>query len=69
MKKTFIICLIAMVAVIVMAFVKTQFKLEGKYNLPTNPANPYLPLWERIPDAEPRIFPDPDTCCASTVTR
>ncbi len=23
-------------------------------------ANPYLPLWEHIPDAEPRVFEDPD---------
>jgi hypothetical protein len=61
MKKAFIIFLIAMVVVIVNVIAKTQFKTEGKYNLPTNPANPYLPLWERTPDAEPRIFPDPDT--------
>ncbi len=24
-------------------------------------ANPYLPMWERIPDGEPRVFPDPTT--------
>ncbi|HOB08384.1 MAG: family 43 glycosylhydrolase [Limnochordia bacterium] len=23
-------------------------------------ANPYLPLWEHVPDAEPRVFEDPD---------
>lgn len=23
-------------------------------------ANPYLPLWERVPDGEPRVFEDPD---------
>ena len=22
--------------------------------------NPYLPLWEHIPDGEPRLFEDPD---------
>ena len=22
--------------------------------------NPYLPLWEHIPDGEPRVFEDPD---------
>jgi arabinoxylan arabinofuranohydrolase len=22
--------------------------------------NPYLPLWEHLPDGEPRIFEDPD---------
>lgn len=25
-----------------------------------NGANPYLPLWEHLPDGEPRIFEDPD---------
>ena len=23
-------------------------------------ANPYMPLWEHVPDGEPRIFEDPD---------
>jgi len=23
-------------------------------------ANPYLPLWEHIPDGEPKVFQDPD---------
>ena len=23
-------------------------------------ANPYLPLWEHLPDGEPRVFEDPD---------
>ena len=22
--------------------------------------NPYLPLWEHVPDGEPRVFDDPD---------
>ena len=22
--------------------------------------NPYLPLWEHVPDGEPRVFEDPD---------
>ncbi|MBP5716773.1 MAG: hypothetical protein J6W69_06620, partial [Bacteroidales bacterium] len=22
--------------------------------------NPYLPLWEHLPDGEPRVFDDPD---------
>lgn len=29
--------------------------------------NPYLPLWEFIPDGEPYVFEDPD-CPASTVS-
>lgn len=26
----------------------------------TNPGNPYLPLWEHVPDGEPKVFEDPD---------
>lgn len=26
----------------------------------TAPGNPYLPLWEHLPDGEPRVFEDPD---------
>jgi arabinoxylan arabinofuranohydrolase len=25
-----------------------------------SPGNPYLPLWEHVPDGEPRVFEDPD---------
>ena len=25
-----------------------------------NAQNPYLPLWEHVPDGEPRVFEDPD---------
>ena len=25
-----------------------------------NAQNPYLPLWEHLPDGEPRVFEDPD---------
>ena len=28
--------------------------------LGTNAQNPYLPLWEHLPDGEPRVFEDPD---------
>ncbi|MDR1790132.1 MAG: FIVAR domain-containing protein, partial [Propionibacteriaceae bacterium] len=28
---------------------------------PAQAANPFLPLWERIPDGEPRVFTDPAT--------
>ena len=27
---------------------------------PTKAQNPYLPLWEHLPDGEPRVFEDPD---------
>lgn len=29
-------------------------------NIAVEAANPYMPLWEHIPDAEPRVFEDPD---------
>jgi hypothetical protein len=29
--------------------------------LPTAGGNPFLPLWERVPDGEPRVFKDPAT--------
>ena len=28
--------------------------------LPAQAQNPYLPLWEHVPDGEPRVFEDPD---------
>ena len=32
---------------------------EGKY-VHRGAGNPYLPLWEHLPDGEPRVFEDPD---------
>ncbi|AFL84740.1 hypothetical protein Belba_2173 [Belliella baltica DSM 15883] len=32
---------------------------DGKY-VHTVAGNPYLPLWEHVPDGEPRVFEDPD---------
>ena len=29
-------------------------------SLTMNAQNPYLPLWEHLPDGEPRVFEDPD---------
>ncbi len=29
-------------------------------DLPVTPGNPFLPLWEHIPDGEPYVFEDPD---------
>ena len=26
----------------------------------STPGNPYMPLWEHIPDGEPYVFEDPD---------
>ena len=30
------------------------------FGVSANAQNPYLPLWEHIPDGEPRVFEDPD---------
>lgn len=30
------------------------------FTLTANAQNPYLPLWEHLPDGEPRVFEDPD---------
>lgn len=36
-----------------------QDKVSNEY-VHTIPGNPYLPLWEHLPDGEPRVFEDPD---------
>lgn len=33
---------------------------KGKQYLHRGAGNPYLPLWEHLPDGEPRVFEDPD---------
>ena len=35
-------------------------KVETKTSELATPGNPYLPLWEHIPDGEPYVFEDPD---------
>ncbi|MCL2009660.1 MAG: hypothetical protein FWG71_03830 [Synergistaceae bacterium] len=37
------------------------FSAGGIFSNSAQAANPFLPLWERIPDGEPRVFVDPDT--------
>lgn len=32
----------------------------AKQDTPVGTGNPYLPLWEHLPDGEPRVFEDPD---------
>ena len=39
------------IAFLVMALV-SMVTMQGQ--------NPYLPLWEHLPDGEPRVFEDPD---------
>ena len=38
---------------------QTSLVQDGKY-VHTVAGNPYLPLWEHVPDGEPRVFEDPD---------
>lgn len=33
---------------------------DTSQNMLTTPGNPFLPLWEHIPDGEPYVFEDPD---------
>ena len=39
---------------------KTFLSLLAAVSLTANAQNPYLPLWEHLPDGEPRVFEDPD---------
>ena len=34
--------------------------LPAAAQTPVGTGNPYLPLWEHLPDGEPRVFEDPD---------
>ena len=36
------------------------FFLFSFFFSPAGAQNPYLPLWEHLPDGEPRVFEDPD---------
>ena len=39
---------------------KTFLSLLAAVSMTANAQNPYLPLWEHLPDGEPRVFEDPD---------
>ena len=39
---------------------KTILSLLAAVSMTANAQNPYLPLWEHLPDGEPRVFEDPD---------
>lgn len=42
-------------------FLLTFFTIHSSFLVESvNAQNPYLPLWEHIPDGEPRVFDDPD---------
>ena len=52
MKKSIIIA-----AIVLASCTGTQ---DASQDLLTTPGNPFLPLWEHIPDGEPYVFEDPD---------
>lgn len=56
MKKSLITSLAALALMACGCKQETKPLAEGDYTA----TNPYLPLWEYIPDAEPYIFEDPD---------
>lgn len=39
---------------------KTFLSLLAAVSMTASAQNPYLPLWEHLPDGEPRVFEDPD---------
>ena len=39
---------------------KFLFSILAAVSMTANAQNPYLPLWEHLPDGEPRVFEDPD---------
>ena len=54
--KNLIGCM-AMGAMVLSCNTQTKEMIETKL---TTPGNPFLPLWEHIPDGEPYVFEDPD---------
>ena len=37
-----------------------NLSVKASAQTPVGTGNPYLPLWEHLPDGEPRVFEDPD---------
>ncbi len=50
-----------------MGFMLTAIPLLS-LNTPCMAQNPYLPLWEHVPDGEPRVFEDPTTQGSTELT-
>ena len=53
-------CLFAAAALCCTACVRTADKSAAAEYVYHGAGNPYLPLWEHMPDGEPRVFEDPD---------
>ncbi len=51
--------MVFVMAVSSILFFVSEAKADGKY-VHQGAGNPYLPLWEHLPDGEPRVFEDPD---------
>ncbi len=43
-----------------MLYMSCSNKVDTVVQEPITQGNPYLPLWEHIPDGEPYVFEDPD---------
>lgn len=59
MKKEVLSVTIAAACCLTMAASCTHQPEKASHQL-TTVGNPYLPLWEHIPDGEPYVFEDPD---------
>ena len=60
-KKHWLSMLFVATSVIFMAVgCNSQKNIQQEKNIYDSGANPYLPLWEHLPDGEPRVFEDPD---------
>ncbi|MGD9931263.1 MAG: hypothetical protein AB7U05_14680 [Mangrovibacterium sp.] len=51
--------MVFILAISVILFFVSEAKADGKF-VHRGAGNPYLPLWEHLPDGEPRVFEDPD---------
>ena len=60
MKLTGLLTTAAVAACCVLAFPSCTQQNESKTAQLSTVGNPYLPLWEHIPDGEPYVFEDPD---------
>jgi len=59
LKKDQIVSLFTLVLLFSVTSLRSQTVSSKKY-IHTVAGNPYLPLWEHVPDGEPRVFEDPD---------
>ena len=65
MKKTKKVGSFILAALLFVGVVKGHDKtipdsMSDKHFIHHSIGNPYLPLWEHLPDGEPRVFEDPD---------